>query len=678
MSTPSASEELNPYFNGTSILENSVPWSTLSFLQTVDVSFRNLLTLSSVQAPQPKEIKTPLRPHQKALVHAMAEREKQSIQGIPYENTVTYTNYGVLGDEVGTGKSLTVLSYIATLKHTAHPTQVRNILYPKSNRHLFTVYKREYTRPSNASLIIVPHIIYRQWQEYCKIHTTLSVFYVKSQKILHPMTAQNPTAEDTEEQKTAFTAAREAFLKQCMESDIVLVSNTLYNDLQTIAKVNNIQWKRIFVDEVDSIYISGGSLKLDAPFVWFISATWPNFVFDGYCVRPSLMDVYTINSEQFTETLGVWLQEEIGADQSSSVGRITWLRSRSSRWLEDFRSDHSLRAITVLRCSKEFLQISRQMPPILDTIIYCEQPITHRALQGVVSTAVQFMLHAGNIEGALQELGVSKDTSMNLVEAVTLEREKELDRLKKTLQFKQTMDYATPLAKEAALSSLQAKIHSVEEQLKTFRERLLNIQVEECPICYENPNDHSGTLTPCCHRIFCGECILQSLSRAMTCPMCRATIRTNELVQLVESKKQDKKKVATKLLSKQRQLVQFIKENPLARVLVFSRYENPFIALERDCSTEGITYHTLRGNKDTIASTIRSFEKGDKRVLFLPTASAGAGLNLVSATHVILYHTMTPEEEKQLIGRAYRLGRQEPLHVIRLLHEGETLVQQYL
>jgi len=321
------------------------------------------------------------------------------------------------------------------------------------------------------------------------------------------------------------------------------------------------------------------------------------------------------------------------------------------------------------------------MPPILDTVLYCEQPITHRALQGVVTTAVQFMLHAGNIEGALQELGVSKDTSMNLVEAVTLEREKELDRLKKTLQFKQTIDYATPLAKELALSSLEAKIHSVEEQLKTFRERLMNIHVEECPICYENPNDHSGTLTPCCHRIFCGACILQSLSRAMTCPMCRASIRASELIHLIDSKKtatNGRGSDAVKLLNKQKQLLKFVKENPKARVLVFSRYENPFVALERECSTEGITYHTLRGNKDTIASTIRSFEKGEKRVLFLPTASAGAGLNLVSATHVVLYHAMTPEEEKQLIGRAYRLGRQEPLHVVRLLHEGETLVQQYL
>jgi len=678
MSIVSASEDstIDPYHPESSILDTSIPYSTHSVLSAVDVSFRNLVTAESTQALQPAEIKVPLKPHQRALLHAMGERETNSIQGITYQNTVTYANYGVLGDEVGTGKSLTVLSYIASLKHIIQPTQIRNSLYQRSNKHLFTVYKRDYKKLSKASLIIVPHTIYRQWQQYCKTQTTLSVFYAKSKKDLQAMVTRHVNPDVTEEQKAAFVTAKNAFMKQCMESDVVLVSNTLYSDLQRIAEMQGIQWKRVFVDEVDSIYIPWGALKLDAPFVWFISATWPNFVLEGYSIRPSMLEYYTNNLESFTPELGNWLREEIGTVQANTLGRTVWLRCRSSRWLHEFHSDHSLRAMTVLCCSKEFLNESRQMPPILDIILQCEQPITHRMLQGVVSSSIQSMLHAGNIDGALQELGVSTDTTMHLIDAVTLEREKELDRLKKTFQFKETMEYATSQAKEAALASLQGKIHSVEEQLKTFRERLLNIQVEECPICYENPNDHAGTLTPCCHRIFCGACILQSLSRAMTCPMCRAGIRTTELIQLVESK--PKPTQPTKLLSKQKQLVQFLKKNPQSRVLVFSRYENPFLALERDCANEGITYHTLRGNKDTIASTIRSFEQGEKRVLFLPTESAGAGLNLVSATHVLLYHAMTSEEEKQLIGRAYRLGRKEPLHVIRLLHEGETLIQQQM
>lgn len=154
--------------------------------------------------------------------------------------------------------------------------------------------------------------------------------------------------------------------------------------------------------------------------------------------------------------------------------------------------------------------------------------------------------------------------------------------------------------------------------------------------------------------------------------MCRATIIASQLVHIVETNSRTKyKKNVSKLLSKSKQLLEFLKDHKEARVLIFSRYENPFTSLGNTFTEEGITHHVLSGNKDVVASTIRSFETGEKRVLFLPTQSAGAGINLVSATHVILLHAMTPDEEKQVIGRAYRLGRTDPLQVIHLVHEAE-------
>jgi SNF2 family DNA or RNA helicase len=47
-------------------------------------------------------------------------------------------------------------------------------------------------------------------------------------------------------------------------------------------------------------------------------------------------------------------------------------------------------------------------------------------------------------------------------------------------------------------------------------------------------------------------------------------------------------------------------------------------------------------------------------------------MNLVQASHIVIYHAMTPEEERQVIGRAYRLGRKEPLSVVRLVHDAEV------
>jgi SNF2 family DNA or RNA helicase len=50
----------------------------------------------------------------------------------------------------------------------------------------------------------------------------------------------------------------------------------------------------------------------------------------------------------------------------------------------------------------------------------------------------------------------------------------------------------------------------------------------------------------------------------------------------------------------------------------------------------------------------------------------GAGINLEAATHVVLYHRMNTELEKQVIGRAVRFERESELKIIHLTHDGET------
>jgi SNF2 family DNA or RNA helicase len=662
----------------TEYIENgsaSYNWTVPYLLKVLDIAFRNQLTEDSPKAIQPPQILIPLRDHQKALAHAMLEREKASMDGISFQNTITYSNYGVLGDEVGSGKSLVILAYIAMLKNLNFNIEKKSVLLPNSRNNFFSIYTKNYPTTNGGSMIIVPHSIYRQWQLYIQKQTTLKAFFCKSEKDLIPL--QEPLWSATEEQKAKHAQERADCLEKIQSADVILVSNTLYGLLQILAKQHKISWKRIFLDEADTIHIPSTNESLDAPFIWFVTATWPNLILNNQTIRPSLLVTYNQSPSSYTSALGDFLRAEIGTSTHPYGGRTTILRIRSQKWLESYRTDHLLRGMTLLTNSKEFLEKSRQMPHIQETTLLCLQPASHRVVAGIVNANIQGMIHAGNIEGALAVLGVTEDTSMNLVEAVTREREKELERLQKTLAFKSSMDYSTPHAKELALAALQSKIVSVETQLKTFRERITATQTEECPICYDDPTKNSGTLTPCCHRIFCGGCILQSLSRGVSCPMCRTVIQTNQLIQIVDeskAKKRVKKKEDDKrILTKPRQLLNFLKENPEARVLVFSRYENPFVALEKECEGEGITYHTLRGNKDVIASTIRSFEQGEKRVLFLPTQSMGAGINLVSATHVVLLHAMTPEEEKQAVGRAYRLGRTHPLQVIRLLHEGETI-----
>ena len=82
----------------------------LRLLNVLKHSFENSLTNTSPQIPQPKLITTPLRPHQRAVVAEMARRERASSTGLHQDGSHTYADYGILGDDVGSGKSLVILA----------------------------------------------------------------------------------------------------------------------------------------------------------------------------------------------------------------------------------------------------------------------------------------------------------------------------------------------------------------------------------------------------------------------------------------------------------------------------------------------------------------------------------------------------------------------------------------
>jgi SNF2 family DNA or RNA helicase len=84
-----------------------------------------------------------------------------------------------------------------------------------------------------------------------------------------------------------------------------------------------------------------------------------------------------------------------------------------------------------------------------------------------------------------------------------------------------------------------------------------------------------------------------------------------------------------------------------------------------------ITHAYLKGNGYQIQSTIEKYKTGNVKVLLVNTQAYGSGLNLENTTDMILFHKFDTEIEKQVIGRAQRFGRKQPLNVHYLLYENE-------
>ena len=622
--------------------------SVNKMLDVYEQPLLNSITENSVYSIQPKHIKTSLRPHQLAMINAMEKKENDSINGFTIGGETHYSQFSILGDKVGSGKTLTTLGYISNMKMSTEPRNVYSRIHSHSRTAFWSTKPVHLAECSGNTLIIVPHSLYHQWKHTIQQQTTLSFFEIRTLKAF-----ENPD-----------------FIKNVKEYDVTLMSNTILKQYMADTVRESVQWSRIIFDEVDSIYFTSTMKMPAANYYWLITATWPNFLFQG---------LYMYMSEEYLNRrvaagLNPELVEILHNDQITN-GNNFYARYdiRSMKFFENFISKHPNRGHLVLRTSNSFMEQSWRTPPIIENRIICESPISHRIISQFVSAEIQELLHAGDVQGALEKLGVNNTSQSSLINALCDTREKELDRLEKTLAFKESIDYATPQAKEIAITSLKNKIKSLKDQIEILKQRIKNVKDEICAICFEEPN--VPTLVMCCSRLFCGACIINCMQRNPSCPLCRTAINFKSLQHIDMDAKTPTDATENVLISnkpkKRDALLNLITETKGGKFLVFNRYDNPFLEIEGLLLEKGIRVTSVRGNKDHISSILKQFERGDIQVLLMNSTEAGAGIDLKSATHIVLMHAMRKEEEKQIIGRAIRLGRIEPLNLVRLLHQEE-------
>lgn len=77
------------------------------------------------------------------------------------------------------------------------------------------------------------------------------------------------------------------------------------------------------------------------------------------------------------------------------------------------------------------------------------------------------------------------------------------------------------------------------------------------------------------------------------------------------------------------------------------------------------------GNQKLIEKTLKDYKEGDVQVLLLNSMIEGAGMNLENTTHLLFMHKTEEKFIEQVMGRAQRYGRINPLNVIMLFNKHE-------
>lgn len=629
------------------------------------------LTDDSAKAVTPSWLKTPLLVHQQSAVAAALRLESAKTNGLEVEPVTgesmggkLYTSYGILGDRVGSGKSLTAL---ALIKMPA-PTSMYNEYIVRGNslmgdgrdvgllrvRDQTTTAAGQKLKPVTTSLFIVPHALMGQWETYVANDTSLKCLFVKKRK----------------------DAEAEKLLDTIEQYDAMFVSSTMWATLKANHLIRNILWKRVFIDEADSIAISTEWDDIHGLFYWFISASWLNLVFAGGAYF-NVAVAYTPFEDTPPQVI-----ERVQKLQNNHYLSIPGCRHMNLvRRMCGISANHSTVAINaavsqgarlIIHSSEDYIKTSFSTPTITSRQIVCATPTNIRVLDSFISRDMMERLNAGDVAGALESLGMNSYTETEITSAVTSSLQKELDNARKTYEFKKSLEYSTEALKYKAIEVCEQKIASIESRISAIQERLKRAKEQTCPICYCDLT--SPSVTPCCQQLFCFACLCESLKRVASCPLCRARISDIKEIKVVgetAAAPLTPEIPSSQPLNKNDSFIKFMKENPTARVLMFSSYDASFTKLEQCLDDADIHYATLNGSQLRIAKLLREFKAGKHNVLFLNARNMGAGLNIESASHVVLFHRMSSELESQIIGRANRLGRTSPLEVVYLIHQNE-------
>lgn len=123
------------------------------------------------------------------------------------------------------------------------------------------------------------------------------------------------------------------------------------------------------------------------------------------------------------------------------------------------------------------------------------------------------------------------------------------------------------------------------------------------------------------------------------------------------------------------QLMHLVEEAKHAgrRVLVFSQFTKMLDLIGRELTRRGLQFFYLDGQtpSEERVEVCDQFNKGQRNLFLISMKAGGTGLNLTGADTVIMYDSWwNPAVEEQAADRAYRMGQNKDVQVVKLVARG--------
>jgi SNF2 family DNA or RNA helicase len=276
-----------------------------------------------------------------------------------------------------------------------------------------------------------------------------------------------------------------------------------------------------------------------------------------------------------------------------------------------------------------------------------------------------------------EKLGFAVESQTSISDMLTINFKRNLGNEMKHYEYINSLEIEED-DKTERLEKIQKKIDEIKTSINGVEERVKITTDSMCPICRDTLTQPIGN-TSCCKNMFCFECITSyftsSGGKSGECPCCRAKIGLKG-VTIVSDNAFISKSNVRKYITKENMFTDLLcqKNMPFAKKwLVFSSFDATFDGIITQLDSNGVRYSKLYGTVQHIQRVINDFREGTIKVLLLNAVHFGMGLNLEMATDILIYHKMSVDTERQVIGRAQRPGRSSPLKVHYLCHTNELM-----
>lgn len=597
-----------------------------------------LLNGDSPKIEHPDDINIQLKEHQLAIVKRCIDIESSS-------------KFGVMSDKPGTGKTYAILA----LMHISN----------------------------SNSLIVVPQNIIGQW---CKALNIFSNGRLKYKKII-----------DYGDIISLYN-----FNDIFLEHNIFITTSLYYNLMSTTLKGTNFSFDRVIFDEVDSIssFIVD---KINAKFIWFVSASFSVKDVGIYTdfMTPNDLPIITCKCED------AFIDENLKLDEPNIYKIICKNVFLDTIFNGIFSTDEYklLNAMDFSRLKKKFCsKIAQNEKEALEYIV-----------KDYIDIIETDKMRISDLENLIPKISFIQTERLNNIN-------KQLDASKKSLE---THEMKLNLIKERLkennfcvlcyeeFANCESKVISkccknmicykcVDTWYNTYKKtnclycNMENIVIDDfvvinekeddsCVYCnkkYESDDDKY--YAECCRKVACCNCLDDWFNKLLK-KQCLFCDRQDIMFHSYKNKKKHddemmNRQTGIKYIEKTKiEFMEFFIKTKIysnSKVIFCSSYIRIFDNIKKILNDFNVNFIELDdGNVEAINRSVNSYTNGNMNVILLNSNLFGCGLNLECTSDIVFLHKTDPELEKQIIGRAQRLGRKNKLNVWFVYYENEVVVK---